>query len=82
MQMGKVLGVFMMLWTLMEPQIASRVTRTMLLYGLLRGNWNLFLIFPVNSNEKMPVINIMSSRSLFFEQNVFGIFMFFVSFIC
>ena len=79
MQMGKVLGVFMMLWTLMaRPQIASRVTRTMLLYGLLLAAIGIYSLFsPLNSNEKMPVINIMSSRSLFFEQNVFGIFMFF-----
>ena len=56
----------------------SRVTRTMLLYGLLLAAIGIYSLFsPLNSNEKMPVINIMSSRSLFFEQNVFGIFMFF-----
>ena len=78
-QLAKILGTFMMLWTLMvSPKITDQVLNTMLNYGLVLAVVAIYsLFFPFTSNEKIPILNLVSSRSLLFEQNVFGIYMFF-----
>ncbi len=40
------------------------------------------ILFNFSNGEKFPVLNISSTKSIIFEQNVYGIAMFFLIFIC
>lgn len=77
-QVGKVLTLFCMLWILFSrPKISEYLLVALSAWALVLGLIACYsLIWPINANEIIPVLNITSSRSIVFEQNVFGIFMF------
>ena len=75
-QLSKLITLFLLMLTLLcRPQVAISLLNSLLYIGFCVALIAIYsLFFPINYNETIPVLEVVSSRSILFEQNVFGIF--------